>query len=107
MAKMCAESQLSRAATRETYSLLALSAMASSTYSIFVAVQLVVKHQSDLALCTAVNYIKTTLFLVPVMEKGGRVNGIRSVAFSPAKTTHVALAGQDGATIIDIRQPNQ
>ena len=33
--------------------------------------------------------------------------GMRSVAFSPAETTHVAVAGFDGAKIIDIRQPNQ
>ena len=37
-------------------------------------------------------------------------SGIIAVSFSPAETTHVAVAGQDGANtakIIDIRQPNQ
>ena len=37
----------------------------------------------------------------------GRMIGIRSVAFSPTETTHVAFAGWGGAKIIDIRQPNE
>ena len=37
--------------------------------------------------------------LVPVIETAGRLNSIRSVAFSPAETTHVAVAGRDGAKI--------
>ena len=40
------------------------------------------------------------------MAIDGRVSQIRCVEFSPAKTTYVAVAGRDGAKIIDIRQPN-
>ena len=95
MATQSTEFQFSLAASKETYSLLAVSAMASSASSTFAAVQLVVKHQSDLSLCTAVNSINTTLFSVPVIKTEGKGKSIFSVSCSPAKTTHVAVAGQD------------
>ena len=63
--------------------------------------------QSGFALCTAVYPINAILFLVLLIKTGGRMNGIRSVAFSPAETTQVAVSGFDGAKIIDIRQPHQ
>ena len=107
MATESLESHFNRAATKETFSLLEVTAMASSASSTFAAVQLVVKHQSDLSLCTAVNSINTTLFSVPVIKTEGKGKSIFSVSCSPAKTTHVAVAGQDGAKIMDIRQPNQ
>ena len=45
--------------------------------------------------------------IVPVIETEGKLNGIRSVKFSPVHSTHVAIGGRVGGKIIDIRHLKQ